>query len=51
MWYVAMNPARRSTPRRPSSVTALAHRVGVEVPHLIVALTTVVAGIVTMIAL
>ena len=50
MFYTAMNPHHQPAPRRESTLTALAHRAGVEVPHLLIALTTVAAGIATLIA-
>jgi hypothetical protein len=50
VFYMEMNPHHQPAPRRESHLAALAHRVGAEVPHLLIALTTVAAGIATLIA-
>ena len=48
MWHVPMGTDRTPGTGR---LTALAHRAGVEVPHLVIALTTVAVGIATLVAL
>ena len=50
MFYVSMNPHHQPAAHRANPLTALAHAAGVEVPHLLIALTTVAAGIATLIA-
>jgi hypothetical protein len=49
--YLTLDNPYGPAPAGESRLTALAHRVGVEVPHLVVALTTLVAGMVTLTAL
>jgi hypothetical protein len=50
-YYLTLDNPYVPSPASESRLATLAHRAGVEVPHLVVALATLVAGIATLIAL